>query len=89
MIRIELIRAWPHRCETATAELSDQATVGDALVSTGWSLDEDFVGLAVYGVAVTPATRLHDGDRIELLRKLQLDPKQARRLRAARSNKTD
>ena len=31
------------------------------------------------------AKMLHDGDRIELLRGLQLDPKQARRLRAERA----
>jgi putative ubiquitin-RnfH superfamily antitoxin RatB of RatAB toxin-antitoxin module len=37
------------------------------------------------GVSATPATGLRDGDRVELLRGLQTDPKQARRLRAQRS----
>ena len=31
MIRVELIRAWPQRCETVAVELAGQATVGDAL----------------------------------------------------------
>ena len=85
MIRVELIRAWPGRCEATTVELADDANVGDALAASGWALGKELIGLAVFGVTATPATRLHDGDRVELLRGLQLDPKQARRLRAQRS----
>ncbi|MGV8943993.1 RnfH family protein [Thermomonas sp.] len=85
MIRVELIRAWPSRCEATTVELADDASVGDALAVSGWALGQELIGLAVFGVAATPATRLHEGDRVELLRGLQLDPKQARRLRAQRS----
>ena len=88
MIRVELIRAWPRRCEATTVELADEANVGDALAASGWALDQEFIGLAVFGVAVTPATHLHAGDRVEVLRGLQLDPKQARRLRAQRSGKS-
>lgn len=88
MIRVELIRAWPTRCETITVELADDAHVADALVASGWAPDQDHIGLAVYGVAATRSTPLHDGDRVELLRDLQLDPKQARRLRAQRSGKS-
>ncbi len=87
MIRVELIRAWPGRCEATTVELADDARVGDALTASGWALGEELTALAVFGVAATPATLLHDGDRIELLRGLQVDPKQARRLRARRSGK--
>lgn len=68
-------------------ELPDNACVGDALAASGWSLDPEFIGLAVFGLAATPATRLRDGDRVELLRGLRIDPKQARRLRAQRSYK--
>ena len=87
MIRVELIRAWPSRSDATRVELPDHACVGDALLSSGWALDAEFVGLGIFGVAATSATRLHDGDRIELLRGLQVDPKQARRLRAQRSAK--
>ena len=89
MIRVELFRAWPHRYESTTVELDDGAQVGDALDAAGWRLDAGFVGLAVFGVAATQATVLHDGDRIELLCALQLDPKQARRLRAERAKRKD
>ena len=85
MIRIELVRAWPQRQQSMSIELADGATVADALDAGVWRLDAEFVGLAVFGQAATPATVLHAGDRIELLRGLRLDPKQARRLRAARA----
>ncbi len=85
MIRVELVRAWPQRHEAKTIELADGANVGDALHAGGWWLDETFVGLAVFGQTAAMSTLLHDGDRIELLRRLELDPKQARRLRAERA----
>ena len=49
-----------------------------------WALDGEFTGLAVFGVAAGADTLLHEGDRVELLRVLQVDPKQARRVRAQR-----
>ena len=85
MIRVELLRGWPQRHEAKTIELADGANVGDALDVSGWRLDETFVGLAVFGQTAAMSTLLHDGDRIELLRRLELDPKQARRLRAERA----
>jgi len=85
MIRVELVKAWPRRHRMATVELAEGSTVGDALAAAGWVLDAEFVGLAVFGQATTLATAVRDGDRVELLRGLQLDPKQARRLRAERA----
>ena len=84
MIRIELLRAWPHRHESLTLEMGEDATVAMALQASGWTLDAEFTALAVFGVAANADTALHDGDRVELLRALQMDPKQARRLRAER-----
>ena len=66
-------------------QVPGEACVADALRVAGWALGGEFVGVAVSGVAATGATPLHPGDRVELLRPLQLDPKQARRLRAARA----
>lgn len=88
MIRVELIRAWPGRSEAITVELADGARVEDALMASGWTLGQELIGLAVFGVAATKATPVRDGDRVELLRGLQVDPKQARRLRAQRSGKS-
>lgn len=85
MIRVELLRAWPRRHESTTVDLAAGANVAAALQASGWGLDAEFVGLAVFGQAAEMTTVLHDGDRIELLRSLLLDPKQARRLRAERA----
>lgn len=85
-MRVALLRAWPDRHDAATVELADGACVGDALRAAGWALEAPFVGLAVFGVPADATTRLHQGDRIELLRPLQLDPRQARRLRAQRAS---
>ena len=43
------------------------------------------VTLGVFGNPVPPGAPLGDGDRVEIYRPLQVDPKEARRLRAARS----
>ena len=85
MIRVEFVRAWPQRHESVVVEVAEDATVGEALRVANWALDAEFIGLAVFGVAATVETALHEGDRIELLRGLQLDPKQARRMRAERA----
>jgi putative ubiquitin-RnfH superfamily antitoxin RatB of RatAB toxin-antitoxin module len=85
VIRIELVRAWPRRHESASVDLPEGACVGDALAAAGWRMDAEFVGLAVFAQAATLDTPLVEGDRIELLRGLQVDPKQARRLRAERA----
>ena len=85
MIRVELVRAWLRRHESVSVDLADGAQVGDALEAAGWQLDAEFTGLAVFGQAATAGTPLHAGDRIEVLRGLELDPKQARRRRAARA----
>ena len=83
-MRIELLRAWLHRHESRLVDVGDGGTVAEALQAAGWALDAEFIGLAVFGVAASADTLLHDGDRVELLRALQVDPKQARRLRAER-----
>jgi hypothetical protein len=44
----------------------------------------DSLALALWGRLVSPDTVLRDGDRLELLRGLQVDPKEARRQRYRR-----
>lgn len=81
-MRVQLLRAWPHRAEQIELDVEAGACVGDALDAAGWRLDAEFVAIAVFGVSATLQTRLHADDRVELLRALQCDPKQARRRRA-------
>jgi putative ubiquitin-RnfH superfamily antitoxin RatB of RatAB toxin-antitoxin module len=42
------------------------------------------LSFAVFGRRATTATPLHDGDRVELLRPLLVDPKEARHRRVAK-----
>ena len=80
-MKVELIRAWPRRFERVLLELEEGACVADALRVAGWA--GPGTDCAVFGAVVDGQARLHDGDRIELLRPLQVDPKDARRCRAA------
>ena len=86
-IEVEMVRALPDACESLCLRLPAGSTVADALQLAQArafppALEVDTACLAVFGRAATPATRLHAGDRIELLRPLLADPKQRRRERA-------
>lgn len=81
MIRVEVIRAWPRRHEAVKLELADASTVAHALDQSGFGL-EGITGFAIFGERVDSEHPLRDGDRLELLRPLQVDPKEARRRRA-------
>ena len=82
-MRIELLMAWPRRHEQRWVEVPGDARVSDALAAAGWASVPDVAGLAIHGRRASADTRLEEGDRVELLRALELDPKEARRRRAA------
>lgn len=83
MIRVEVVQAWPRQHRSVALQLADGATVAEALAACGLPL-AGISGQAIFGEAATPATVLRDGDRLELLRALLVDPKEARRRRAGR-----
>ena len=83
MIRVEVIRAWPRRFDAVALELPQGSTVADAIARSGFAL-EGITAFAVFGERVGSEHVLHEGDRVELLRPLQADPKDARRRRALR-----
>ncbi|UWX04629.1 RnfH family protein [Pseudoxanthomonas sp. NC8] len=83
MLRIQVVVAWPHRCVQREVVLEEGATVADAVRQAALESAE-VAGYAVFGLAVEPSEVLRDGDRVELLRPLQVDPKEARRRRAQR-----
>jgi uncharacterized protein len=80
-IRVEVIQAWPRRYESAHVNLPEGATVAQAIAAAGLT-PADHVGIAVHGEMATNDRPLRDGDRVELLRPLTIDPKEARRRRA-------
>jgi len=83
-MHVEVVRALgpaAAEIERVVLDLPEGADVAAALRASG--LDSPaLAGFAVHGERVTPAHVLRDGDRLELLRPLRLDPKQARRRRA-------
>jgi putative ubiquitin-RnfH superfamily antitoxin RatB of RatAB toxin-antitoxin module len=87
-IRVQLVHALPDRYWSLDLSLAAGSCVGDALraaaadiAAAGIEVDESF--LAVFGRSAATGTRLHDGDRIELLRPLLVNPRDARASRAS------
>ena len=81
-MKVEVLMAWPRRFESVSVELPVGATLADALAAAGWTDAEGISGYAIFGVNAALDTVLRDGDRVELLRPLLMDPKEARRRRA-------
>jgi len=82
-LRVEVVRALAGRQDIVRLRLAEGATAGDAVRASG--LDADGLALGIGGKAVMPGKALREGDRVELLRPLAADPKEARRLRARRT----
>lgn len=83
-MKVEVVMAWPRRYEAVTVELNPGATLADAITAAGWADREEVSGYAIFGVNAKATTPLVQGDRVELLRPLQIDPMEARRRRAKR-----
>ena len=86
-MRVEVIYALPDRAWSARIELPEGSTAAEALSRSGLpgqvpGMEPATLGYAVFGRPIGPQTILRDGDRLELLRPLNADPKQARRRRA-------
>lgn len=74
--------------DLTTLSLAEGATVLDALHRSGvlqrHALAEDGLRLGVWGKLRESSSLLRDRDRVEIYRPLQVDPKEARRLRYKR-----
>ena len=86
---VEVVYAEAHRQWRWSVSLPDGATVADAVRASpiaqlrpAWSIETGAVG--IFGKSVSPSTTISTGDRIELYRPLQCDPKEVRRQRAQR-----
>lgn len=88
-MRVSLLYASaPRTVHQAEVELPDGASARDALRAAGWLVQfpetatlGDSLSLAVWGRRCEPDQALREGDRLELLRALRVDPKVARRER--------
>ncbi len=78
-LKVEVVYALPRREKVLSVSLPDGATVLDALLKAGLGKE---TAVGIFGEAATLDTRLRDGDRVEVYRALEIDPKEARRRRA-------
>ena len=78
-MKIEVVDARPGGARVVSVDLPAGATVRDALAASG--LDGNVFG--IFGKRVALDHRLNEGDRVEIYRPLAIDPKEARRRRAA------
>jgi putative ubiquitin-RnfH superfamily antitoxin RatB of RatAB toxin-antitoxin module len=86
-MRVEVVFAQPARQLLLAVNVGDGATVADALAASGMARQfpgEDLDGLqaGIWGQPVERSRLVRDGDRIELFRPLERDPREARRLKA-------
>jgi uncharacterized protein len=85
-MRVTVAYAAPGVEALVTLDLPHGSTVGDAVERSGLlarpDVDSRTLSLAIHGQRADAATPLVEGDRVELLRPLTADPKDARRRRA-------
>ncbi|OGA18150.1 MAG: RnfH family protein [Betaproteobacteria bacterium RIFCSPLOWO2_12_FULL_63_13] len=91
-MHIEVVYGAPVTPVRCRLNLPMGSTVGDAVRACGLleqypeiNLNRNRVG--IFGRLVSQAAPLRDGDRVEIYRPLQADPKEARRRRAASARK--
>lgn len=86
LIRVEVAYAEPERQLLRSLELTRGSTVADAIaasnVASELAIDVQTVSVSIWSKEVDRLTPVHDGDRVQLLRPLKIDPKDARRKRA-------
>ncbi len=80
-LRIEVVDARPAAQRVVRLDLEEGATVGEAVERSGLDPLGRAQALGVHGRIVRRETRLQEGDRVDLLRPLAADPKEARRAR--------
>jgi putative ubiquitin-RnfH superfamily antitoxin RatB of RatAB toxin-antitoxin module len=88
-MRVWVVYALPDRQALRELDLPESATVAEAVARSG--LLEQFpeigsrpLACAIFGRAVADSQVLRADDRVEILRPLQIDPKESRRRAAAR-----
>lgn len=87
-MQIVVVKADRQGVKDVTVELAAGATVADAIAAAGWSLGEKYVA-AVWNHRVEDNYVLQEGDRVELLAPLTVDPMTARRLREEKKASTN
>lgn len=82
--RVEVVYALAHEQQVVLVEIEEGASALDAVKASGIRVDLHGIRLGRFGREIRGDERVADGDRIEILRPLQVSPMEARRLRARR-----
>ena len=88
-LRVEVVYALPGAEDAVSLEVPPGATLRDAIHASGLiarhpEIDLDRQKIGVYGKVKAAEAPAAQGDRIEIYRPLLVEPKEARRRRAAR-----
>jgi putative ubiquitin-RnfH superfamily antitoxin RatB of RatAB toxin-antitoxin module len=86
-MRVEVVLARADKQVLSELELPEGATVADVIEAS--NISRQFPGTdlgqlkaGIWGKQVVRSCEVQDGDRVELYRSLEMDPREARRLRA-------
>jgi putative ubiquitin-RnfH superfamily antitoxin RatB of RatAB toxin-antitoxin module len=90
-ISVEVVYALPEQACIVPLKVKPGTTIRQAIELSGLlqkfpEIDLDRNQTGIYSRLKEPGTVLRDGDRVEIYRGLRVDPKEARRRRAARKN---
>ena len=90
-IDVEVAYAEPERQFLRRIAVPRGATVADAIVASGleqeFGIDTANLAAGIWSGPVARDVRLDEGDRVELYRPLEADPKDSRRRRAERNKR--
>lgn len=89
-IKVEVVYALPQVQRLIAVQVAPGCTALEAVQQSGIAkafpdLDLDKAELGIYGKAVAKTQVLREGDRVEIYRPLIIDPKEARKARAAKA----
>lgn len=92
-ISVSVVYALPEHTHLIKLNVKPGTTIQQAIAESGLlqrcpeiDLDKNRVG--IFSKLKDLDTVLHDGDRIEIYRDLLIDPKEARRIRASKKNRS-
>ncbi len=93
MIKVQVIYAEADRHTVLDLDIVENATVQDAIKQSGIleqhaEIDLTKNKIGIYSEVVALDTKVSAGDRIEIYRPLNIDPIEARRLRAQKNKNT-
>lgn len=88
LIEVEVVWATPERQDLVSLKLPAGASAADAIQAAGFGqlleeIDAGRLGIGIFSRMIVPEQVLEGGDRVEIYRPLQIDPREARRRLAA------